>query len=99
MGATEEKTLQCYNTSATLKKYTEKQKSESCKANVCKMDQRTNSEVEDTENTDNVEFPKRKKGHFLKQAIAKKMQMLPDSELDNSTCSAKSSSTSGEVMV
>ena len=83
MEATEEKTLQYYNTSATLKKYTEKQKSESSKANACTMDQRTSSEDEDTENIENVEFPKRKKGHFLKQAISKKMQMLPDSELDN----------------
>ena len=63
------------------------------------MDTKTNSEDEDTENTENVEFPKRKKGRFLKQAIARKMQMLPDAEFDDSICSAKSSSTSGEVMV
>ena len=63
------------------------------------MDTKTNSEDEDTENTENVEFPKRKKGRFLKQVIARKMQMLPDAELGDSICSAKSSSTSGEAMV
>ena len=49
-------------------------------------------------NTENVQFPKRKKGRFLKHCIVKKMQMLPDSELDDSVCSAKSSSKSGEAM-
>ena len=38
----------------------------------------------------NVEFLKRMKGHFVKQAIARKIKMLTDSELDDSICLANS---------
>ena len=41
-----------YNTLATLKNYTQKQKSKGFKANVCTLDQRTNSEEPNTENTE-----------------------------------------------
>lgn len=47
----------------------------------------------------NVEFVKRMKGRFLKQAIARKINILTDSELDASICLANSSCFSGEVML
>ena len=46
-----------------------------------------------------VEFVKRMKGRFLKQAIARKINILTDSELDASIYLANSSCFSGEVML